>query len=260
MAVNRSLWLAHFDASTPPRWPCPACGGSLQYTTDTLSIRETKESRLARAHEDWDPEWTERRFTCVLECSRKECGETVAVVGNEKTSFGWQGEDEEGETRSLSPLLAVPMPRVFDVPDKCPPPILIELEKSFALIWLDPASAANHARAAVELLMDYLGVRKVEITKGDRKRKYLSLHRRIILFQKREPALGSALLAVKWIGNSGSHPSGVQVLDIFDAYDILEHALEELIGRRSYSLRRLATGINRRRTPQSKQRARKPLF
>jgi hypothetical protein len=73
------------------------------------------------------------------------------------------------------------------------------------------------------------------------------------VFGKRQPKLADSLLAVKWIGNSGSHPSGVTATDLFDAYDILEQALEELIGKRTSTLRRLVGTINRRKGPLSKR-------
>lgn len=47
-------------------------------------------------------------------------------------------------------------------------------------------------------------------------------------------------MALKWLGNAGSHDRTVSKSDLLDAFEILEHALAEIIDRRSAKVAELA--------------------
>ena len=258
MAVDRSLWTASFLEKRAPPWPCPECRSALFVVPGSFTVGEDVKSRKAHVLEEWDPEWIEERFSSMLQCSREACGQYVVLVGTARTQ--WDNDpDPPGSMayeRVFSPLLLLPMPALFAVPRACPEAIAHELQESFNLIWLDTASAGNRVRAALELLMDHVGMKKTALS-SSRKRKRLPLHDRILLFRQRDQAMADSLLAVKRIGNSGSHPAGLSVTDLFDAYDILEHVLEELLSRRSRTLRRLVRSILRRRGPVAKPRGKR---
>jgi hypothetical protein len=98
---------------------------------------------------------------------------------------------------------------------------------------------------ALELLMNYLGIQK---RARDHKGKMydLKLHRRVELYEKREPTLGKHLMAIKWLGNSGSHVGSVSREDLLDAFEILEHVLDEILRGRSKKIAQLAKKLNKK--------------
>jgi hypothetical protein len=126
-----------------------------------------------------------------------------------------------------------PMPEIFEVPHKCPDDVTEELRAAFALFWSQHAACAGRIRVALERLMNHLGVAK---RKKDKNGKFfdLSLHGRIDEFARSEPVIGPQLMALKWLGNAGSHSNReVGRDDLLDAFEILEHALGEIIDKRS---------------------------
>ena len=56
----------------------------------------------------------------------------------------------------------------------------------------------------IEILLDNLKVPKTELSKKS-KRKRLTLHSRIEKLSETHPNIEKHLLAIKWIGNDGSH-------------------------------------------------------
>ncbi|AIS02599.1 hypothetical protein SGLAU_33355 (plasmid) [Streptomyces glaucescens] len=77
--------------------------------------------------------------------------------------------------------------------------------------------------------MDWEGIPRKWSSNG--KSYNLSLHRRIERFKTAKPTFSKAadlLLAVKWIGNVGSHGSVIRVLDVLDAVDILDRIIQQL--------------------------------
>ena len=99
-------------------------------------------------------------------------------------------------------------------------------------------------------------MKRYRITKG--KRRTVSLHDRILDFGRSEPLLSEKLLAVKWVGNAGSHDGAMPTReDLFECFDLLEHVLEEVVEQRSAQLRLLAKRITRAKGPLSAKKKRK---
>jgi hypothetical protein len=61
------------------------------------------------------------------------------------------------------------------------------------------------------------------------------------------------LLAIKWLGNFGSHESAIKSSDIFDAYDIVELVTEDMFARARRQIASLAREINKIKGPRSKR-------
>ena len=74
----------------------------------------------------------------------------------------------------------------------------------------------------------------------------LNLHARIEEFAKRDAVIGAQLMALKWLGNTGSHEGSVTKDDLLGAFEIMEHALVELIDRRSEKVAALAKQLAHR--------------
>lgn len=150
-----------------------------------------------------------------------------------------------------TPSALIPMPDVFSIPPRCPDDVTEALRASFSCMWADPSAAANHLRSSLERLLDHLGVkRRSKATSG--KVESLSLHARILLFEKTQPAIGRSLMALKWAGNSGSHGRSVSIDDLLDGYEILEHALQEIVEERSKRVAALAKKLSKKHAPKQR--------
>lgn len=68
----------------------------------------------------------------------------------------------------------------------------------------------------------------------------LKLHDRIVAYQEKDKEIGDSFMAIKMVGNLGSHEVHVQNRDtIFDVYDLYEDALSEVFGKRSKKMTKL---------------------
>lgn len=81
----------------------------------------------------------------------------------------------------------------------------------------------------------------------------MSLHARIEKLEKKRPKLKdicNRMLAVKHLGNAGSHPGDVvEVEDVFDGFDILERVLHDTYSDHESALAKMVNQINRRKGP-----------
>jgi hypothetical protein len=153
------------------------------------------------------------------------------------------------------PLMLVPTPDVFLVPKKCPKSVQKEISSAFKIFLADPSAAANRVRSAIENLLTELGVRRLRAVA--KRRMPIPLHERILLYGKRNKDIAESLLAVKWIGNAGSHNSEMTLDDVLDAFEIFETVLDDLyVGHRG-RVRTLVTAVNKGRGPLKPRQRRK---
>jgi hypothetical protein len=227
MTVNRNHYQTRYRHLPP--WECPTCGkGHLVAVKNTEAVEETGPSKRAHANDEWDTDWIEERFTKLLKCNFANCGEVVSVSGNagiEEDQFpdhegNWQQEYvRHYEVQSLLPA-PLPIRPIAKTPEAVKGP----LRMAGQLLWQSPEAAANHVRQAVEHLMDHQKVKK-RVKAGGNK---LSLHARLLEFEKKDGLNGPILRAIKWIGNDGSHQGGVSREEVLDAFDMMELALTNL--------------------------------
>lgn len=219
---------------TPP-WLCPTCSkGFFTLVPETLTYKEMLNSKKEHSDIEWSPEWIRYVFTAWLKCNNVHCGEDAVVSGVGEESSN-NSEEETDWVPQFSPKFCLPMPDMFEMPQKCPEAIKNELRKAFAVFWSDHSASASHIRISLERLMD------LKITETETKS--MKLHKRIDLFQKTDPIVGSHLMALKWLGNTSSHEGDVSREDVLDAFEILEYALNELIERRSVKVGILAENL-----------------
>ena len=140
-----------------------------------------------------------------------------------------QFHDEEGEwqqnyVQHYEVLSLLPAPLPIRPIAKTPETVKGPLRIAGQLLWQSPEAAANHVRQAVEHLMDHQKVKKRAQAGG----KKLTLHARLLEFEKKDVLNGPILRAIKWIGNDGSHQGGVSRGEVLDAFDMMELALTNL--------------------------------
>lgn len=212
--------------------------------------------RIAAASEIQDEEWfdasiDERRFVAMVECDNVRCQETASVAGK-----GWVDEwVDRGERyyrNIFLPDFVRPSPRLIVIPSQCPPEIRTELDYAFVASWGDFAGAANHIRTATERLLDSLKIPK-QVINAKRKRTPIVLHNRIQKLEKTHPVVHDYLMAIKLLGNAGSHTDTLTRDDVFDALDIFESVLDTVYSRHAATLRRLVKKVIARRGPVRKR-------
>ncbi|EOA05240.1 hypothetical protein HFRIS_008861 [Herbaspirillum frisingense GSF30] len=188
-------------------------------------------------------------FACVFECSTcKEPYSCTGTGGVEEIQYegcdGYQQYHEE----YYSPKYFEPSLVLIDLPSNCPDAVLAKLHDSFSLFFADAGAALNCARASIEALLTNLKVNKTEVKKGQRFG--LTLHRRIGNLPAKYQHIKDSLMAVKWLGNAGSHNGKAPTReDVLDAYDLLEWVLSDLYANKDKKLKALARIVNRRKGP-----------
>ncbi|MCU7933231.1 MAG: DUF4145 domain-containing protein [Candidatus Thiodiazotropha sp. (ex Codakia rugifera)] len=251
--MDRRIYKLPFGKDKAPDWICPTCcNGVLRIMDNTFHFEERTLSKDAHSHEAWEPEWIEYVYSCLLRCSNDACGEIVA--NNGIGSVDWYSGYDNNETpvqewdEIFSPRYFEPHLIIFKYPDETPPEIASEIDQSFSLFFSNPASASNHLRISLEHLLTFLKVKRQGTKKG--KRFFLSLHRRINLIPIKFEGLKCMLLAVKWLGNAGSHAKKeITNDDVLDAYEIMDAVLREIFDNKSKKAKALAKKINKKKGP-----------
>lgn len=251
--MDRTPFHLSFTETHVPKWPCSKCGaGQLALAPKTLVHKETPESLREHEHEGWDPAWIRYVFSCIFECTNANCKEVVSCCGEGRLEFFEYEDEGHGPVQSsddrFSPRYFNPPLVLMDIPGSCPPEATARLTESFALFFADPGAALNCTRAAVEAVLTNLGIKRFVLANG--KRKPVNLHQRIQLLSPRYNELKEMLLAVKWLGNAGSHDGDKpNAADVRRTYDLLEHALSEIYEAKGQKLKAFAKKVNKKKGP-----------
>ena len=251
--MDRKAYKLPLEKNSLSRWACPSCMKSLlRVKAATFHAEETKESKKARGHEAWDPDWIEYVYSCLLECTNPACKDTVANsgTGSVGVDIEYDGNGSPSQTWGdfFTPKHFSPHLKIFLCPRGTPNNVSEEIEKSFSLFFSDAPSSANHVRIALEDLLTHLKIKRYEV-RGKR-RTFLALHRRIELLPPRYKHLQNLFFAVKWLGNAGSHSDKVVTKDdVLDAYEIMEEILQDLFVKKTIQVNKLAKQINKTKGP-----------
>lgn len=251
--VDRTVWKLPFRGKGQTNWPCPTClAGKLKVKSDTFHREEGHDSKAAFSHEAWDPTWVRYTFSCMLVCSNDSCKEIIACTGD-----GFVEEydyvDEDGESHFdhqdyFRPKYFEPHLRLIELPESCPRAVSELLNDSFKLFFSSPSAASNNIRMAVEELLTELKVPRF-ISKNKR-RTPINLHQRIELLPLRYAQVKDLILAVKWLGNAGSHANGrINMDDVMDSYEMFAAALKEIYHSERKQLQALAKRVNKKKGP-----------
>ena len=254
-----------FNEGAWPDVPCPACAGGTVSPTDGKAIvsGETQASIKLNDHPGWEPEWINGYFHGALHCGRESCKEIVVVTGRYEVDDDNLAEPELRD-RQMARYMSVeffspPIP-LIRANENFPNSVLGLMNTASSVLWVDASSAANRVRSAIEELLTLQGIPKALIDKN-RTRRRRSAHQRIELLKTRKPKFADAadlLMAVKWIGNDGSHGNELTVSDVLDGVELLNHALELMYDTSPADLKRKAAEINKRKGIPRKRAAKRP--
>lgn len=255
MPINYNLWKLPFEKNFFPNWPCPSCnGGILKPFGKSFEYKSSAYSYQQRGDE-WDFLVEEYRYSVLLECSNENCKEHVSSCGRGYISamsiLDEDGNPDMGLFDYFEPLYFYPPVHIFPILPKCPESVAEEIKLSFQLFFADPPASANHARKCVENILTERKIGRFHTVKGKRER--IPLHQRITKYQDKNPSVAEKLLAIKWLGNEGSHGDSLEKKDVLDLYDILETVIDDLyIGHRKAVDKKVAL-VNKRGKPVRKK-------
>ncbi len=204
--MSSPLLYTSFTEGTIPHWRCPAClNETLEIVPGSFFSEETSETRLCKNEVWFEYDHYKVVFSCLLRCSRKACMEPVAITGK-----GWverEVDDESGTLNYVNLFRATtfhpPLP-VFIPPADCPDNVRRQLKEISALLAAHPSAAINTMRTMLEMLLDEFKVPR-EVARAGRDPLVLTLHRRIENYPSLLGDYGAAFMAIKWLGNKGSH-------------------------------------------------------
>ena len=254
--MDRKILKLPFTLDGAPDWVCPTCQKApLRIRKESFSKEEKSQSK-DHSHEAWEPEWIEYIYSCMLLCANDQCKEVVASGGTGSVRYA-VGEDENGQPAEFyddyfRPKFFVPNLKLLHVPENCADTAVASaLENSFVLFFAAPHAALSSVRIAIESLLTELKVRRFNVVDG--KQRFINLHQRIALLPGKWAHLKEMMLAIKWLGNAGSHNGGKEVThdDVLDAYELTEHILQEVYAPKLSKLAKLAKKVNKKKGPAS---------
>lgn len=219
-----------------PALICGHCGdGVIKFKPRCVLEIESIASINNHDLEDFDFEWVYGQSIVRGYCSR--CSETTIFITDYSLAEHLEYDNATGDlTKSYKDTLTIkfasPAPRFSIISNLYPKGINQLLEASFIHLFNDKASCANKLRICIESVLDDIGIKKTVINnKG--KRQALNAHSRIELLKSSAKSKHNQaytyLMAIKWIGNTGSHsgkpPSETAIIA---AYKLIDKALDIL--------------------------------
>ena len=232
-----------FSESPDFKYLCPTCNvGYLIPDKSTFQQIEPPYSRLARRLDEWDPYWITYRFSLKCICNQEECGEVAIVSGSGSVEqrYDYYGQPEWYERFSIHSFY--PAPKLCYIPSDTPSDVESLLKKSFDLYWTDVSAAANALRASLEALLDELKVPDQEVTKAG-KTVRMTLHRRLEVWSATHKDFAELCLALKEVGNLGSHGDTVKSRHYFGSLEIYSHVLRQLYENDAKKMKAIAKSI-----------------
>lgn len=258
MSIDRPIFKKSFTADSVPSWICPTCNrGVLESEQKNFKIFESSESKSNHTHNAWEPNWDYGAFIGFLQCNSSKCSEIVGIIGKMQVEEG-QVFDEENDYSSfvyykeLTPTKFHPALHIFNINKDVPKEITNAILNAFDIFWTDLSACGNKIRSVVECILDDRRVPKTYIDKGNRKG--YTLHKRIEIFKKSNPEEADNFMAIKWIGNTGSHQiNNLTKDDIMDGLEILEYVTNNLYDKNNPRIKKLSKKINKRKRPLGKK-------
>jgi len=249
--IDRKLYKKSFTKDSLPSWQCPTCNSGILTVKEKEFIYANSAETTAIIKEDFfEPEMAKLTFTALLKCSNPKCVETVTCSGfgrvKEKEYYTEFGHPESVYINYFKPLFFYPPLHIFIIPKDTPEDVKEAIVSSFSLAFNNHSAAANQIRIALECLLTHLKIKRFNIKNGKRRR--LNLHQRIELLPVKYQKIKDVCLAIKWLGNAGSHCDDTMSFDdLFDGYDMLSFVLEELYTNKHKFVKRIAKRINEKK-------------
>jgi hypothetical protein len=231
------------------RWPHVACPVCLDGHLAVKTIEPVVSAHHQRVFDITGiPEDLSGTFHGVMRCAVRSCREAVAIAGDYCVDFDPEGDDRDAGGRYCNFFrlrFATPALKIISIPPNTPKPVVKSIESAAVVIWADANAPANRLRVAIDELLTAFRVPRFQISNGKRLR--MSTDHRIKQFSRFEPGAAEALEAVKWIGNQGSHESGLSVTDVLEGAQLMSFALRQLYDKSEEQIQRRIRAVNKPR-------------
>lgn len=187
----------------------------------------------------------------LLQCSH--CNDYVSfageIIGDEDYEIDNDGEHHSINISYLNFKYINPPIYIIPIHDEYPKIIKEILNESFSFYFNHPASCVNKLRVLVEEVLNNLKIKK-NARKNSGGLRRLSAHERIKILETKNKYKEASeyLLALKWIGNEGSHKnSDFTIEELLETYKILEKALDLIYVKSDTKLKKIITQINKQK-------------
>lgn len=233
-SFHRPVWeTSHFSDYKPFGWSCgKCCIGQLRANVDKKMLKERQS----------------KRFVCQMRCTEPACDEVYYVIGK------WGKFDKLGAELSIErtgndfqrwffPTAFEPTLVFFSCETTTPDVIKDSLNEAFKLYWISYSACVNAIRKVLERLMDHHSI------KGS------TLDQQLKNFGLQHPLITNKMLAIKLLGNVGSHQNYIERSDALDGFELLAAVLSELFPDKSKAVKldQMADQINTTKKPRSKK-------
>lgn len=233
---------------------CPECG------VGTVSFAEprqfkTDEMRRARDHEAWDVDWERGTFLAEGRCGSRRCQQVVIATGTWRVDYKTTGGHPESYSDQFEvffrtqqvhpPLRLMELPRDGTV-NEALGGIAEGLLTAGAVLLAAPGLAATALRGCVERFLT-----NERIPRRTDKGAFRPLDSRLVEWRRQDSAregVADLMLAVKWIGNTGTHEdNALTTSDVLEGARLLNEAFHRLYV--SPAITAAAAAINEARGP-----------
>lgn len=253
--MNRDLYKRPFTLNDSPDYSCPKCNiGLLRIKEGSFEEFAELDAKEIQNKHDLEPDWIDYIFHCIFECNNHKCASKVVCTGRGKVDFDIDIDDYGNQSQEwysyYQPLFFYPNLKLIAIPKDTPADIKKLLNQSFEFFFTSPSAAANLVRISIEVILTDQEVKKYTTNKkGERQKMTLDSRIKDHLPDKYQ-TIKEHFLAVKWLGNAGSHEDEeLTPNNTMDAYELVEYILLQVYAPPTDNLNTLAQDINKSRGP-----------
>lgn len=254
MEIDKDSFEEYFTYDQLPNWLCSTCKKSrLVFESNKIIVCQTNASK--EYDRNWvgeEPYYLANHFHGTIKCSDSKCNEIYTIAGRFIIEEDFDEEEEQiFNKESYYTEYIYPIVNIFKLPEDTPWEVEEAITIAFKVFWIDKAACANAIRKSVEIILTDKKVNKFKKHLNKPRTKF-TLHQRIDIFEKRNDEnsdVAQHLMAIKWIGNTGSHDGDISNDDLLNGFELLNYSLEKLYGSRDKEIQQMTKYINKRRKP-----------
>lgn len=202
-------------------WNCPHCNvGKLMAKEENFLCKDT-----IPKHPDSEPRL---QYSGFFDCNYCDCKTFSTGTGfNNHYCSGDPaiGDFSEMYINEYTPQFFSPSIMLFNPPAGTPKSVRDSLRRAFSICWSDIPASCNVLRVTVEILLKERWPEVPIVINGKYLNKKLNELKRIEEKKPKFLEIIDYFLAIKWLGNNGSHDNELEERDLAVAFKIMEKAL-----------------------------------
>lgn len=260
MPLDPALTLLAAEIERPRPFPSPRCpecmAGTVSFGEPTEFV--TAGMRLAREHDFYEPEWERGTFVAQGTCGASHCQQVVIASGTWSVGYKTTGGYPQSYSDQFATFYRVrqihPPIRLMELPDRDVNEALGGVAEGLltagAVLFTAPGLAATALRGCIERFLTSEGIAS-KTGKGG----FRPLDQRLVEWRGQDATrdgVADLMLAVKWLGNTGTHEdSALTADDVMEGVRLLNEAFHRLYV--SHAITAAAAAINASKGPVGKE-------